>query len=107
MGLGSDARRDHRCARAGPGVRARPDVAEPGRQGRPVVSAARRRLVTALLGLMFVALVAVVSVPRAGGAVVGGPGGSGIDTSLPEEDSAVTVNGRGDFAAVSLRVNQT
>lgn len=71
------------------------------------MSPARRRIGTTLLGLTFIALVAVVSVPRAGSAVVGGPGGSGIDTSLPEEDSALTVNGRGDFASLSLRVNQT
>ena len=71
------------------------------------MSPARRRLGTLLLGLTFIALVAVVSVPRADSAVVSGPGGSGIDTSLPETDSAVTVNGRGDFASLSLRVNQT
>src|SRR5689334_15072511 len=98
MGLGTDAGRADRRARAGPRVRAGGAVAQPlawrlGGWRGDLVSPMRRRIASAVIGLTFIAVVAATTVPQAGGAVVGGPGGSGIDTSLPDTDSAVDVSG--------------
>lgn len=71
------------------------------------MSPTRRRIASAVIGLTFIAIVAAITVPQAGGAVVGGPGGSGIDTSLPDTDSAVDISGRGPFADLKVHVNQT
>ena len=55
------------------------------------------------------AILLVVSMFSSGaGAVTAAtPGGQGTDTALPATPSAVTVNGRGEFASLAINVNQT
>lgn len=69
---------------------------------RPHRRAGRRVAVAAALAAVVVSL----ALPTGSGANAV-PGSSGTDTSLPDTPSAVTVRGRGDFADLQIRVNQT
>lgn len=53
------------------------------------------------------AFVAAAILPADVHAAAAEPGGAGTDTSLPLTPSAVTAQGRGDFAGLSITVNQT
>lgn len=67
-------------------------------------SSTGRRVRSALAGLAGLAVAATLALP-AGGASV--PGSAGTDTSLPATDSQVEISGRGSFADLRIKVNQT
>jgi hypothetical protein len=60
-----------------------------------------------LIGLFGIALLSTMASPASNAAAPPVPGSAGVDTSLPDTDSAVTVRGRGAFSDLEIRVNQT
>ena len=66
---------------------------------------------TNVVGWLLAPMVVVVGAAFAGSGAHADPGSlagsQGIDTSLPETDSKVTVNGRGAFSNVVITINQT
>lgn len=68
----------------------------------------RRRMArNGLLGLLAVVLLSTLAAPVSSAPPLPVPGSAGTDTSLPDTDSAVTVQGRGAFSELEVRVNQT
>lgn len=63
-----------------------------------------RRFAAAALAVVSVPLLTLLPGQAQGDALAGD---AGIDTSLPETDSAVTVSGRGSFSELEVTVNQT
>jgi hypothetical protein len=70
--------------------------------------ASTQRTLRSLVVLLFVVLLfSSIGAPGSQALPAGGPGSSGVDTSLPDTDSAVTVSGRGEFSDLRIRINQT
>lgn len=65
----------------------------------------RGRLLAWLAGPLVMVAVLLPQPPL--GSAAPGPGGQGTDTSLPATASQVVVSGRGRFASLEIRVNQT